>query len=119
VTLLDRISSLNKDKNTFYWKDGRPKENIVSWRFKCEEFRHKLDSEDFIFYLVFDEDIEKMVFQVIVSASNMSSPIKTIYTLNKKYAFIETQDDILYLLKYGVTEDVMKKIEGVNEKKHN
>jgi hypothetical protein len=46
----------------------------------------------------------------------MSLPVKTIYTLNKKYTFVETKADILHLLESGVTEDIMKNIEGKNRK---
>ena len=117
ITLRDMILPKNRDKNAFYWKDGKPEKNVSSWRFECEEFRHKLDNEYFSYYLVFDDNSDKIVFQITVSASNMSSPIKTNYILHKKYTFIETKDDIRHLLEYGVSEEVMKKIEGENNKK--
>jgi hypothetical protein len=107
------ITSNKHDKNAFYWKNGRPKKNITSWRFECEEFRHKLDSERFSYYLIFDDDSEKIVMQIRVSASNMSSPIKKIFILHKKCNIVETKNDILLLIEYGETEEVMKKIEGI------
>ena len=116
ITLRDMIISKNRDKNAFYWKDGKLEGNTSSWRFECEEFRHKLDNENFYYYLVFDDNSDKIVFQVVVSASNMSSPIKTKYILHKKYTVVETKDDIRYLLEHGVTEEVMEKIEGKNGK---
>ena len=109
-----RIPSLTRDKNTFYWKGGRPDKNITSWRFECTEFRHKHDDELFSYYIIFDEDNDKIVLRVRGSASNMSSPVEETYILKKRYIYIEAKNDILHLLKCGVTEKVMKKIEGRN-----
>ena len=100
------------NKNTFYWKDGKPNENTPFWRFECDEFRHKLVNEKFSYHLVFYDNSEKIVFQVRVSASNMSLLMEKIYILHKKSIYIEPKNDILYLIKHGVTEDVMRKIEG-------
>ena len=87
VTLRDMININKRDKNSFYWKDGRPKENTSLWQFECEEFRHKLDGEPFPYYLVFNEDSEKIIYS-------------------------ETKNDIQHLVEYGVTEEMMEKIEG-------
>jgi hypothetical protein len=105
----------SRDKNSFYWKNGRPKENTVSWRFECEEFRHKFDDEQFSYYLVFDDNSDKIVFQVRVSASNMSLPLIKKFIFNKRCSTIESKNDILYLLECGVTEEVISKIEGSEE----
>jgi len=115
------LSNINtphvRDKNKFYWKDGKPKKNTDYWRFECDEFRHKLDKEYFSYYLIFDNNSNKIVFQVRVSASNMSSPMEKLFILHKKEYFIEAKNDIKHLLQYGVPENVMQRIEGKNNKK--
>jgi len=117
ITLRDMIVSNKHDKNRFYWKDGRPKENTSLWRFECDEFRHKLDDKQFPYYLAFNEDSEKVIFKVKISATNMSTLLEKVYTLQKKYIYIETKNEILHLVEYGVTEKVMRKIEGTRQRR--
>jgi hypothetical protein len=42
----------------------------------------------------------------------MSSLLENTFIFHKKLAFIQTKNDILHLLKFGVTEESMEKIEG-------
>jgi len=111
-TLSRNVNLLGRDKNRFYWKDGRPDKNTSFWRFECDEFMHKLDGEKFSFFLVFSTNSEKIAFRVRISASNMSSPLVKLFIFHKKEIFIETKNDLLNLVKNGVTEEVMKRMEG-------
>ena len=112
VTLPSFSTPFARDKTTFYWKDGKPKKNSSSWKFECSEFRHKLNDEQFPYYLVLDENCNRLVFQIRASASNMSSPVLNKYFLNVSYASIDTKHELRHLIEFGVTEDVMKKIEN-------
>jgi hypothetical protein len=100
------------DRYGFYWKGGKPKENVNTWRFECDEFRHKTDPEEFIYSLLFEQNSDKLVFCVFISASNLSNPVEKKYILHKKSQQIDTKTEILHLLRHGVTEEIMRKIEG-------
>jgi hypothetical protein len=111
--VLPEILSLEKhDRYAFYWKSGKPRENVSMWRFECDEFRHKTDTKEFVYSLLFEQDADKLIFRVLISASNLFNPIEKIYILHKKSQQIDTRAEILHLLRHGVTEGIMKRIEG-------
>jgi hypothetical protein len=103
---------IEHDRYAFYWKGGKPKENVNTWRFECDEFRHKTDSKEFVYSLLFEQNADKLVFRVLISASNLSNPVEKTYILHTESHQIDTRAEILHLLRYGVTEEIMKKMEG-------
>ena len=52
-TKQEEIANLKKhDRYAFYFSDGCPNEEMDEWEFRCDEFRHKLKPEEFIYYFV-------------------------------------------------------------------
>jgi len=66
-----------KDRNTFYWKGGKPHHYKDIWIFECQEFRHQVDKEIFemSLFVPVAKEIKKAVVKCLVTAKNLPKPI--------------------------------------------
>jgi hypothetical protein len=88
------------DRYTFYWSDKPPNEQMDEWEFRCDEFRHKLKPEEFTYYFVLplEKNPSEIVFQVLVSGSNIIEPIKNVFKIRIKYTEINLFKRILKMI---------------------
>ncbi|MBI1919574.1 MAG: hypothetical protein HYS23_00690 [Geobacter sp.] len=66
-----------RDKHTFYWKPERPPKCFPHWAYECEEFRHKVEPEEFnaTIYVTPDIEIQRASVKCRVTAKNMPEPL--------------------------------------------
>lgn len=103
---LTRIAR-NKDRNAFYWKNGKPDNYENSWVFECDEFRHQLEPETFTIRLFVpkESDISGGAIECIVSASNLPEPFKLILPIKIEYIKGNTEAESARIL-----DEVLPKI---------
>jgi hypothetical protein len=77
-----------RDKNKFYWKDGRPYERTDKWAFECDEFRHKFEPKGFeiTLFVPRKNGLEKGAVKCKVTANNLREPVEKIIPVKIKYA---------------------------------
>jgi hypothetical protein len=69
-----------RERNAFYWKDGRPYTDVDTWSYECDEFRHKVDPEEFpaVIIMADEKECSKGVLKANVTARNLSTPFEKI-----------------------------------------
>ena len=95
------IPNLKKhDRYSFYWSDKPQNEQMVEWEFRCDEFRHKLKPEEFTYYFVLplEKNPSEIIFQVLVSGSNIIEPIKNVFKIRMEYTEINSFKCILKII---------------------
>jgi hypothetical protein len=99
--LMPRIPMIPKkqDRNTFYWKNGKPTMPVKTWTYECEEFRHKIKTESFDLTVLMpiplsEKDIVKAKVRCSVSAKNLPKPINSYIDLDITYIEGKTVDEI-------------------------
>ncbi|MFQ5962657.1 MAG: PIN domain-containing protein [Candidatus Scalinduaceae bacterium] len=86
-----------RDRNAFYWKNGKPRTPVRSWIFECEEFRHKIETESFdltVLIPLSEKDILRGTVECSVSAKNLPKPINFYINLDITYVEGETRDEV-------------------------
>lgn len=95
-----------RDRNAFYWKNGKPGAPTKSWVFECEEFRHKVESESFdviIIVPLVENKIEKGAVECSITAKNLPKPIKFHIHVGVTYFEGNTMDEAKkYVIGSGV-----------------
>lgn len=88
------------DRYAFYWSDKPPNEQMDELEFRCDEFRHKLKPEKFTycFVLPLEKNPSEIVFQVVVSGSNIIEPIKNVFKIRIKYTEIDLFENIVAIM---------------------
>jgi hypothetical protein len=84
----NRFLRNERDKNAFYWKNGKPSMPVKLWTFECQEFRHLSKPEQFDLTVVtppVKENIGKCTLKCTVSAKNLPKPYVRCITLDITY----------------------------------
>ena len=87
------IAPKQRDRNAFYWKDGRPTVPTKTWIFECDEFRHKIEPEIFNVKILFVPNKKgntKCAVECLISAKNLPEPVKHYINLNVSYVQVDT-----------------------------
>jgi len=77
-----------RDKNGFYWEDGKPTDHRNKWVFECEEFLHHVGPEDFpIRFLIPIDNHENDKFNIKyrVAAKNLPQTIERNLPISVKF----------------------------------
>ncbi len=84
-----------RDRNAFYWKNGRPSVITDYWEMECEEFRHKMGPENISLRIIVAKNKPGGgALKCTVSARNLpvpetlSIPIKITYELGNTYTAV-------------------------------
>lgn len=67
-----------RDKNEFYWKNGKPKGPLKILIFECEEFRHQIETESFDLTVLIpptENEFAESKVKCSLSARNLPKPI--------------------------------------------
>jgi len=81
------------DRNAFYWKDRKPTVPTKTWKFECDEFRHKIAPEIFeveINFVPSKNENSKCAIECLISATNLPQPIKHYINFNVTYVKADT-----------------------------
>lgn len=76
----------HRDRNKFYWED-KPEEKTKLISHSCEEFKHKVDAENFNFniFIPRDKEIKNGVIKCVITAKNLPDPVKYTLPIKIKY----------------------------------
>ena len=76
-----------RDRNAFYWKDGKPVGPETIWTYECKEFMHQVDPEIFSLNLIVSpkENITKAAVKCLVTASNLPNPVRKTLPVQIEY----------------------------------
>lgn len=88
-----------RDKYAFYWLN-RPESTDKMWKFECDEFRHKIESELFSLNLGINGNLNegKANIKVKISGSNLSEPYEVVYKLKFTIKEKKAYDDLIKLI---------------------
>lgn len=102
--LLPFNNEYKRDRHDFYWKPQKPETQSSKWTFECEQFRHKVEEENFNLTIILpqDEDIEKGAIKFRVTAKNLPEPHEIIIPLVINY----NEKDAV-----SITKDLINKLE--------
>lgn len=67
-----------RDRNGFYWKDGRPSDFSKEWILECDEFRHRVEPRHFALALrstTLDKNVGGAL-EVLVTGENLPEPCR-------------------------------------------
>jgi hypothetical protein len=72
-----------RDRNKFYWKNGKPSKYTNKWTFECAEFRHQVHSEHFSLPLFIGgkDTSDKGAITCTISARNLPEPVRFVVPL--------------------------------------
>ena len=72
----------SRDRNEFYWKNGKPSKYNDKWTFECTEFRHQVHSEHFSLPLFIGKDAsDNGAIICTISAKNLPEPVHFVVPL--------------------------------------
>lgn len=84
--------NLNRDRNSFYWKNGNSESYSHENAFECQEFRHQVEAETFelVVFIPFSKKITKGGLTCLVTAKNIPTPIKSVFPITINYNSVDT-----------------------------
>ena len=81
------LRDTSRDRNAFYWKEGKSSGPTSKWSFECREFLHKVDPTIFQMELFITpkEKINNCAIKCLITASNLPEPIRKILPIKVQY----------------------------------
>ena len=89
----DLLIPKRRDRNAFYWKDSKLTIPTKTWKFECDEFRHKIAPKIFeveINFMPIKNENSKCAIECLISATNLPQPIKHYINFNVTYVKADT-----------------------------
>lgn len=76
----------HKDRNKFYW-ENKPEGKTKLISYNCEEFKHKVDAENFSLniFIPRDKEVKNGVIKCVISAKNLPDPVNYTLPIKIKY----------------------------------
>lgn len=77
----------SRDRNAFYWKEGKSRGPASKWSFECIEFLHKVDPAIFQMELFIKpkEKISDCAIKCLITASNLPEPVRKTLPIKVQY----------------------------------
>lgn len=90
----NNLRSVKRDRHTFYWKGGKPDIAESVWELECEEFRHKVQTEEFEYQLFAGGKPAGGTLKCTVSASNLRIPAEKVIPIKLSYVDGDTLQEV-------------------------
>lgn len=94
------IPNIQRDINSFYWKEGKKESYSKKISYECQEFRHQVEPEMFelVVFVPSKEKVTKGGISCLVTAKNIPNPVKITFPISVNYIPASTLDVARQLL---------------------
>lgn len=87
------FSPIQRDRNVFYWKEGKPIGLEKKWVYECKEFMHQVEPEIFSLNLMVptNGNPTQGAVKCLVTASNLPAPVRKTLPIKIEYQKGDTE----------------------------